>query len=348
VSFPLSPLALRIALVVAAAGAGAALLAGAAGVHPAVAGIIVGAATGAAGYSAVRRRVVRRLAAARAALGHARGPGDAAPTHGGSADDLDALVDDARDASASLQREVARLEHLADYRRSFLGDVSHELRTPIFAISGFAESLLDGALDDESVRRRFVEKILTNARRLDALTRDLAEIARIESGELRMRVAVFDPAALVRESVEAVELVAAERGVTLNTDLPTDLPRAEGDRARLQQVLTNLIENGVKYNDRGGHVTVSAQREPDGVAFTVDDDGIGIAPEDVPRVTERFYRVDRSRSRAEGGTGLGLSIAKHILEAHGSRLRIDSRPGAGSTFAFTMRAGAPDGNGGTA
>jgi two-component system phosphate regulon sensor histidine kinase PhoR len=231
---------------------------------------------------------------------------------------------------------VDRLERLADYRRSFLGDVSHELRTPIFAISGFAESLLDGALDDPEVRDRFVEKILANARRLDALARDLAEISRIESGELRMRTAAFDLGPLARETVDALEPLARERGIEASVAVPDGTPAVLGDRGRIQQVLANLVENALKYTEQGGHVRLTADRTSEGVRVAVVDDGIGIATEDVERVTERFFRVDRSRSRSEGGTGLGLSIVKHILEAHGGRLTVESTPGVGSTFAFTL------------
>jgi two-component system phosphate regulon sensor histidine kinase PhoR len=305
------------------------------GVHFALAALAAGVAAGIAATVSVHRRLARRVQEARSALTD----GDVARAHAG--DELDTIVDEAGHAGRALRTEVERLERLADYRRSFLGDVSHELRTPIFAISGFAESLLDGALDDPEVRERFVQKILANARRLDALARDLAEIARIESGELRMRTAAFDLGALARETIETLETLATERGIDVAVIAPADLPRVVGDRGRLQQVLANLVENALKYTERGGRVELSAAATPAGVRVAVSDNGIGIAPEDVARVTERFFRVDRSRSRTEGGTGLGLSIVKHILEAHGVPLDVTSRPGEGSTFAFTLPADRP-------
>jgi two-component system phosphate regulon sensor histidine kinase PhoR len=322
-----------------AAGVASLLLAVVASAPLGAAGVAL--AAGIAAYVALNRRLGRRVAEARAALAE----GSAAPP--GAGDELDDLVDDAARAGRALRTEVDRLGRLADHRRSFLGDVSHELRTPIFAISGFAESLLDGALDDPRVRRRFVEKILTNARRLDALAHDLAEIARIESGELRMRPERFDVGPFVRETVEAFEQLASERRVSLSSELADGLPAGHGDRARLNQVLANLVENAVKYTEPGGHVSVAATPADDGVRIAVTDDGIGISPEDLARVTERFFRVDRSRARGGGGTGLGLSIAKHILEAHGLSLAMASRPGEGSTFGFTIPYARAEAGGGT-
>jgi len=333
------PLGVRVAvLAAAAAGLTAAVLGGLALPVWAVA-LGTAAVAGVVAYAAVRVRIARRLAAARDALRSARerrfeGLDDLDAA--GETDELDALLYQAYRAGRALQQEIVRLERLENYRREFLGDVSHELRTPIFAISGFAESLLDGALDDGRVSRRFVEKILANARRLDALTRDLAEIARIETGELQMRPEPFDLRGLARETVDALEPVAAERRVGLAVAVPAGLPAVVGDRARVQQVLANLVENAVKYNEPGGHVRVTAVATAEGVRVAVVDDGVGIPPEEVPRLTERFYRVDRSRSRTQGGTGLGLAIVKHILEAHGRRLEVESRVGEGSTFAFTL------------
>ena len=317
------------------------------GASPVLAGVGACVVAGGAAYLAVRRRVTLRLAEARRALTET-GPVDGLAADRAGSDDLDALVDEAGRAGRALRQEVARLERLADYRRTFMGDVSHELRTPIFAISGFAESLLDGALDDPRVRVRFVEKILTNARRLDALARDLADISSIESGELRMRSEAFDMGSFSREAIEALEQLGREREIAFEVDVPESLPRVIGDRGRLQQVLANLLENAVRYTETGGHVGLAAAEVPGGVQVVVTDDGIGIAPEDVPRVTERFFRVDRSRSRNEGGTGLGLAIVKHILEAHGARLKVESRLGEGSAFSFVLPAERTGAGGGTA
>jgi two-component system phosphate regulon sensor histidine kinase PhoR len=241
-------------------------------------------------------------------------------------------------------RELRKMEN---YRREFIGNVSHELKTPIFSIQGFAETLQGGALEDEDVRGSFVEKILHNADRLRHLARDLAEIARIETGELEMTVTTFPLGPLVEEVTESLGPVADEKEVALSERLPEGLPRVRGDRDRLRQVLSNLVDNAVKYNTEGGAVEVAARRMPGGdVKVYVVDDGVGVEPEHVERLTERFYRVDQSRSRRQGGTGLGLAIVKHILGAHGSKLSVSSSPGHGSTFGFVLAAASGCGSAG--
>jgi two-component system phosphate regulon sensor histidine kinase PhoR len=297
-------------------------------------------------YAVVRRVLGTRLAAMRARLRRLRRfefdapAGDsAARAERRGADELDELLEETHRTGQVLADEMRELRKMENYRREFIGNVSHELKTPIFSIQGFSETLLDGALEDESVRRSFIEKIARNAGRLRHLARDLAEIARIETGELKMTKTAIAMRPLVREVVESLEPVAAEQGVSLRERLSEDLPRVQGDRERLRQVLTNLVDNAVKYNEEGGSVDVAARRTPDGAVKTyVVDDGLGVAPEHVERLTERFYRVDQSRSREQGGTGLGLAIVKHILGAHGSELTVSSSLGRGSMFGFTLPA----------
>lgn len=257
--------------------------------------------------------------------------------HVPAGDELNTLIWQTYRTGLALQKELREMKKTENYRREFLGNVSHELKTPIFAIQGFAETLLDGALEDEGVRRQFVEKILSNATRLNNLARDLSDISRIETGELKMTVEPFSLHRLIGEAVESLELTARDREITLSTHVPDGLPLVLGDRERIRQVLVNLVDNGIKYSNPGGLVEISAEALPDGdVRVTVRDEGIGIAPEDLPRITERFYRVDKSRSRNQGGTGLGLAIIKHILNAHDRKLEIDSTLGRGSTFSFTL------------
>lgn len=293
-------------------------------------------------YVAVTRQVADRLDLARRTLREARKrrfDGLTALPGASGRDELDALIHQVGRAGRTLQEEIERLERAESYRREFLGDVSHELRTPIFAVAGFAETLLDGALDDDRVRERFVEKILQNAQRLEALTRDLSEISKLETGQLQVERVPFDLGPLVAEVVEGLEVAAADLDVRLAARVPGGLPPVLGDRERLRQVLTNLAENALKYNEAGGNVEITARRRPIGdVRVAVVDDGIGIPEEALNRLTERFFRVDKSRSRARGGTGLGLAIVKHILEAHGQRLDVESRLGYGSTFAFSLPA----------
>ena len=331
--------ALRVAGAGALAGSAAAFLAGASPTRDLLAGLAVGLAVGVVAYLAVSARTAGRLELARNTLRDARKrrfDGLGALAEGANRDELDALIQQVYRAGRALQGEIERLETVESYRRDFLGDVSHELRTPIFAVSGFAETLLDGALDDPAVRRRFVERIQANAQRLQMLTQDLASISELEAGRLTLDVQPIHLAALAVEATEGTEHAAAERGVTVSVRIPQDLPRVRADRGRLRQVLTNLVENAVKYNRDGGSVEVTARRLAQGVRVTVVDNGIGIPPEAIPRLTERFFRVDKSRSRGAGGTGLGLAIVKHILEAHGVGLDVESRPGYGSTFAFTL------------
>lgn len=253
-------------------------------------------------------------------------------------DELNDLVWQVYRTGIVLEQEMEDLRKTENYRKEFLGNVSHELKTPIFAIRGFAETLRDGAVDDEAVSRSFLDKILRNSDRLTNLVRDLGEISRIESGELTMVMSPFDLRAMVGEVVESLEPMARTQGVYLAAAIPDDLPPTIGDADRLRQVLVNLVDNAIKYNKSGGRIELVARHVPDGrVKLSIVDDGIGIEPEHIPRLTERFYRVDKSRSRTQGGTGLGLAIVKHILAAHDAQLIVESRPERGSTFGFSLR-----------
>ena len=354
----ISPLALHTAgtvgtVVGIAAAAGGAVAAGSLGAGLLLGLVLAAVATGVT-YAAVRRRIASRLDLARVALRDARKRRFEAlsqlPTSAADRDELDALVQQVARAGRALQVEIERLRQMESYRRDFLGDVSHELRTPIFAVSGFAETLLDGALDDDAVRVRFVEKILANANRLEMLTRDLSQISNLETGRLSLSLEPVSIAQVATEVVEGLDRLADERGIALAVLVADSVPHALADRARIQQVLTNLVENAIHYNEQGGRVEVVARAVvlPDGspgVRTAVVDDGIGIPGSAIARLTERFYRVDKSRSRAQGGTGLGLAIVKHILEGHGQRLAIESQPGYGSTFAFSLPAAVPSEDG---
>lgn len=255
-------------------------------------------------------------------------------------DELNDLVRQVYRTGQVLQREMAELRRMEDYRRDFIGNVSHELKTPIFAIRGFAETLEGGALENPKVNRKFVQKILRNADRLDHLARDLGEIARIEQGQLIMHPEPFSMQLLAHEIVESLEPIAAKKSVRLDWGVHADLPEVVGDREHIRQVIVNLMENAVKYNNDEGFVRLTAQLDTNGEAsIAVTDNGLGIPDELIPRITERFFRVDKSRSRSQGGTGLGLAIVKHILAAHGRSLMVESREGVGSTFGFTLPIG---------
>lgn len=261
------------------------------------------------------------------------------PPSQSSADELDVLLQEVYRTAQSLENEIQELKEMESYRREFIGNVSHELKTPIFSVQGFTETLLDGALDDGEVNRTFLEKILHNVNRLDNLARDLTTITKIETEELDMAFADLDVEELFEAALDSIEVKAAEKEITLEIDVPPDLPSVYGDRDRLRRVLVNLADNAIKYNENGGYVQLCASALEDEIEVRVVDDGIGISQNHLPRLTERFYRVDKSRSRNQGGTGLGLAIVKHILAAHNRELQIESTQGEGSTFYFTLPTG---------
>lgn len=330
----------RLALVVAAAPFGALLLLkafslGVSNVVLVVVPLVVLVAT----YWSASRFVIRPLRRVVGQLHDVEGRKfDALPESGSveATGDMGSLQRAVINTGRTLEDELGKLERIETYRRDFLGNVSHELKTPIFAIRGFAETLLDGALEREDVRGDFVEKIRQNAIRLDNLANDLSEIAKIETGELTMKVRPFDVTTLLQEVVETLEPRAQAKGISLSCAVSPGLPKCLADDERIRHVLLNLIDNGIKYTNEGGTVGVAARAVGEQIRFTVSDTGIGIEPRHIGRVTERFFRVDPSRSRAQGGTGLGLAIAKHILNAHGGQLKIASEPGHGSTFSFSL------------
>ncbi len=299
---------------------------------------------GATGYLVVHFLVSTRLGELERSLKAIdRGSSDEGVIQLEGGDELARLGQLVKGTSASVTKEMDRLKMMETYRRDFIGNVSHELATPIFAIKGFSETLLRGALEDQSVNRLFVEKILRNADRLENLARDLSEISRIETGELVMSIAPFLLDEVIAEVIELLEPRAAEKNVALRSLLAVVLPPALGDEERIRQVLTNLVDNAIKYSNAGGTVEVVARFvEPASIKVSIVDDGIGVGEEHIARLTERFYRVDKSRSRSQGGTGLGLSIVKHILGAHGKRLQIQSAEGKGSTFGFSIDAAVAD------
>ena len=232
--------------------------------------------------------------------------------------------------------DITELRRLERVRRDFVANVSHEFKTPLTAIQGFAETLLNGALDDKANRERFVEIIREHAWRLARLTDDLLKLSRIEAGRLELEMRPIRVEALVNGCVETARLNAKTRGLEIHVDLQKNSPAVRGDGAQLGEVLQNLLDNALQYTPSGGHIEVKARSNGHEVVFTVSDTGIGIPQSDLERVFERFYRVDAARSREAGGTGLGLAIARHIVEAHGGRIWVESAIGQGSRFHFSI------------
>jgi two-component system phosphate regulon sensor histidine kinase PhoR len=254
-----------------------------------------------------------------------------------SKDELGALAESLNGMVVKLSEDITRLRKLERVRSEFLGNVSHELRTPIFAMQGMLETLAQGALEDPEVSRDFVERALANTRRLNTLLGDLIEISRIESGEMKMSFRYFDIADFLRTTIAELLPTARQKNIELTMDGGEEEVQGFGDKERLKQVLVNLIDNAIKYTPAEGRIAVTCREEGNGVRITVRDTGVGIPEEHLPRIFERFYRVDRERSREAGGTGLGLAIVKHIVEAHGSKVEIVSEVGKGSTFSFSLR-----------
>jgi two-component system phosphate regulon sensor histidine kinase PhoR len=232
--------------------------------------------------------------------------------------------------------DITELRRLERVRRDFVANVSHEFKTPLTAIQGFAETLLGGALDDEANRKRFMEIIREHAQRLARLTDDLLKLSRIEAGRLDLESGPVSVAGLVNGCVETARLKAESKGVRITVELPKGLPPVRGDAVQLGEVLQNLVDNALQYTPPGGSIDVTAYSNGGEVIFTVADTGIGIPESDLERIFERFYRVDAARAREAGGTGLGLSIARHIVDAHGGRIWVESAVGQGSRFRFSI------------
>ena len=243
-----------------------------------------------------------------------------------------------RDGTILVFHDLTRLKQLERQREEFVANVSHELRTPLSLIKGYVETLLDGARDNPEVAERFLKIIERNANRLDLLIQDLLAISALESGRMTLALQAVDLHALVEKVFSHLHTKAENKTVQLVNELPALI--ANGDANRLDQVLANLVDNAIKYGRVNGSVVVGGKKLADGrLEIFVRDDGPGIPPEALERVFERFYRVDKARSRDQGVTGLGLAIVKHIVHAHGGEVRVESELGRGATFFFTLPTG---------
>ena len=241
---------------------------------------------------------------------------------------------DTRGGTLLLIQDLTRVRRLETVRRDFISNLSHELRTPLASLKALTETLQDGALSDPEAAPRFLSRIHTEVDALTQMAQELLDLSKIESGQVELNLRKIDPLALLRSAADRMRVQAERAGVRLTLEENGSQPEVRADAARLEQVLVNLIHNAVKFTRRGGSVTLSAREDGRSVVFAVRDTGVGIPADDLPRIFERFYRVDKSR--AGSGTGLGLSIAKHIVEAHGGKIWAESRQGEGSTFYFRI------------
>lgn len=235
-------------------------------------------------------------------------------------------------------KEIAELKRMENFRKEFLGNVSHELKTPLFNIQGYIHTLMEGALLDPEVNMNYLQRASRSVERLCIIVEDLEAISKLESGELTLDQRTFDIHELVKDVFESTELRAREMNITLAFKEVDDEPiYVYGDKEKIRQVVTNLIINSIKYGKKGGASFVGFYDMDKNILIEVTDNGIGIDSAHLSRIFERFFRVDKSRSREQGGTGLGLSIVKHIIEAHGQKINVRSTFGIGTTFAFTLK-----------
>jgi two-component system, OmpR family, phosphate regulon sensor histidine kinase PhoR len=264
-------------------------------------------------------------------------------------DELDVLSEQLNKTGERLQaivkelgNEHEKLERLERVRKDFVINVSHELRTPLASIQGYTETLLDGALDDPQHNVRFLNIIRTNSERLGRLVGDLMALSRLELRQTTMSFASYPVNELISDCVDSMRPVAEKAKINLRAEPADAGTEVYCDSEAVHQILVNLLDNAIKYTHEGGSVTVRARPESEYVRVMVDDTGIGVPAAEVPRLFERFYRVDKARSRELGGTGLGLAIVKHLVLANGGEVSVESAPGEGSTFSFTLPSRPPN------
>jgi two-component system, OmpR family, phosphate regulon sensor histidine kinase PhoR len=254
-----------------------------------------------------------------------------------TSDPLTKVKDDIYKIAEKKQQEIDELKNLQTLRSEFLADVSHELKTPIFAAQGFIHTLLDGAVDDPNVRDKFLLKAANSLDNLDTLVQDLISISQFEKGVVKMQKRNFDAVKLTQEVFEQLESKATARNITLYLEvLPDEQIHIFADPNRIRQVFINLVDNAIKYGRTGGNIWITFTESRKKYLITVKDDGKGIAEEHINRIFERFYRIEKSRSREKGGSGLGLAISKHIIEAHRSIIAVTSVLGKGTTLRFKL------------
>lgn len=235
------------------------------------------------------------------------------------------------------REEIDQLKQLENYRREFLSNVSHELKTPVFSIQGYIHTLIDGGIEDPDVNMHYLNKASKSMDRLISIVDDLESISRIESGMLVVEERTFDITELAKDVIESLDIQANEKRIRLILNADEKQHYVYADREMIRQVLVNLLVNSIKYGKPEGQTEIRFAEDAELLFTTVADDGIGMEKYHLPRLFERFYRVDKSRSREQGGTGLGLAIVKHIIEAHRQQITVDSEAGKGTAFTFSLK-----------
>ena len=255
--------------------------------------------------------------------------------------EIDELAANMNQMAMKLDEDFRRIKRMEKVRSEFLGNVTHELKTPISSISGYIETLLEGAIKDENVNLGFLERSLENVQRLEDLVTDLVEISRIETGELRMNFEYFNIHDLLNDLFKDAHQRNSNKTLKIQLEVPDKKLFIYGDKSRLDQVIANLLSNAMRYTDQG-QIRIKVMRRDNELIFSIRDTGIGVSRKALSRIFERFYRTDKARDRRKGGTGLGLAISKHIIEAHGSHIYVDSLKGKGSTFSFGITTISPE------
>jgi len=252
--------------------------------------------------------------------------------------DMATLTREVKKFATDKKMEIETLKVREEYRREFLGNVSHELKTPLFTVQGYLLTLLDGAMDDKNIRKKYLQRAEKGVERLIFIVQDLDMITKLESGDLNLSMSEFNIIEVVQNVFDLLEMKAEKKNIILSFDNKYVKPvKVYGDKEKIQQVVMNLVVNSIKYGKQDGSTEVGIEDLVNNkVIIRVTDNGEGIAKQHIPRLFERFYRVDKSGARAEGGSGLGLSIVKHIIEGHDEKIYIESQYGVGSEFSFTL------------
>jgi two-component system phosphate regulon sensor histidine kinase PhoR len=252
--------------------------------------------------------------------------------------DMATLTRQVKKFATDKKLEIETLKVREEYRREFLGNVSHELKTPLFTVQGYISTLLEGAANDKTLRKKYLERAEKGVERLIYIVKDLDMITKLETGDLNLEYAEFDIIAMIKNVFDLLEMRAAKKKITLTFDTKYSKPiLVNADEDKIQQVVTNLVMNSIKYGREGGTTEVSIEDlVKNKVIVRVTDNGEGIQKQYIPRLFERFFRVDKSGARSEGGSGLGLAIVKHIIEGHNEKIYVESQYGVGSEFSFTL------------